>query len=73
MTNKEKLIREVLEINNEKLAEMLSHNKNKCELCIKNENDNCRVSDCQPGIKQWLESEYKENKKIYKIEELLKN
>ena len=67
MTNKEYLINKVFDVSNELLSDVLSRNKNKCEFCINTIKGSCKVSDCQPGIKQWLESEYTENKKIYKI------
>lgn len=72
MTNKEKFINEVFGIDDEMLAQMLSNDRHKCEFCIKIRNGNCKVDDCKDAIKQWLKSEYKENKKIYKIEDLIK-
>lgn len=70
MTNKEHLIKEVFKINNKELAMVLSNNKNKCEFCTNVKTENCKVDDCEHGIKQWLETEYKKNKRIYKIKRI---
>lgn len=74
MTNKQFLINQIENMNNEKLAEIIVQldDYKRCEFCNFDKGlDNCRISDCLIGITEWLKAEHKEPIKLSEAERVI--